>query len=190
MFDLTNELNEYAKNYQGDFEIIKDEDLIRAIYCIDNLSVNNELDVLLYLLSLNLCNAYAKTQDTHDIYRFKKSIGTLLNTINNKNISNLKICKTNNNGTLYIFKVLNIQFSFHDEKIIDINEFYYEDMFWDGIKKQPCAKTLFDTCLSNELTNSCITTMGKPIKILMAKLINDYHNQIITFDEIIKNIAG
>lgn len=188
MFELTSVLNEYAKNYQANNEIINDDDIIKAIYCIDNLAVNNEIDVLLYLLSLNLCNAYAKIQDTHDIYKFKKSIGTFLNIINEKNIPNIKICKTNNNGNLYIFKVFNIQFSFHDEKIIDINEFYYEDMLWDGIKKQPCAKTLFDLYLNNASTNSCITTTGKPIKILIEKLINDYHHGIITFDEIIENI--
>ena len=84
--------------------------------------------------------------------------------------------------------MFNIQFSFHDEKIIDINEFYYEDMVWDGIRKQPCAKTLFAKCLCDELTNTCITTMGKPIKILIQKLIDDFHHGIITFDEIIENI--
>ena len=188
MFELTSELNEYAKNYQDNHEIINKEDIIKAIYYIDNLFINNELDVLIYLLSLNLFNAYAKQETNHDIYKFKKSIGTLINIINNKNIANIKICQTNNNGNLYIFQIGNIQFSFHDEKKVTINEFYYQEMTWDGIKKQPCAKTIFNNCLDNKLTNTCITTTGKPIKLLINKLIADYHNNILSFEEIINNI--
>ena len=67
LIDFTNELNEYAKGYNKENEIIDKEDIIRAIYTINNLFVKSEEDVLLFLASLNLCNAYAKQVDNHDI---------------------------------------------------------------------------------------------------------------------------
>ena len=188
MNELTLLLNEYAKNYHGETEIITEEDIIKAIYYIDNLFINNELDVLIYLSALNLCNSYAKQIDNHDIYKFKKDIATLINIINERNVPNVHVCETNNNGNLYIFQVSNIQFSFHDEKKVTINEAYHKDMTWDGIRKQPCAKTLFDKSINNNLATRCITTTGKPITVLVNKLIEDYHNKILTFDEIIDSI--
>lgn len=188
MFELTSELNEYAKKYNSANEIIDKEDIIKAIYFIDNLYIDNEIDVLVFLLSLNLCNAYAKQIDNHDIYKFKKDIATLIKIINERNIPNLKVCTTNDKGNLYIFEVGNIQFSFHDEKQVDINNFYYQEMKWDGIRKQPCAKTLFNKCLDNEITNNMKNMTGELIKPNIEKLINNYHDNKLSFEEIINNI--
>ena len=188
LIDFTNELNEYAKGYNKENEIIDKEDIIRAIYTINNLFVKSEEDVLLFLASLNLCNAYAKQVDNHDIYRFKKDIATLTNILYGKNIPNINICEVNDKGNLYIFMVGNIQFSYHDEKKVDIDPFYYKEMVWDKIRKQPCAKTIFNRCFDSELTDMCITMTGKPFKILVNKLVNDYHKNILTFEEIMDNI--
>ena len=184
---FTNVLNEYARDYHKDNEVITKEDIIKAIYYIENLYIQNEWDVLTYLSSLNLFNAYAKTVKEHDIYKFKKDIGTLINILNECKIPNIKICNTNDKGNLYIFKIGNIQFSFHDEKIINIDSFYQSDMVWDRVKKQPCASTIFNNCTDNKNVLSQVTTTGKPIKILINKLIDDYHKKILTFDEIIEN---
>ena len=188
IINLTNELNEYAKNFNKEAEIIDEEDIIRAIYYIDNLYIKDELDVLVFLLSLNLCNAYAKQEANHDIYRFKKDIKTFIDIINKQNIPNLKACMTDDKGNLFIFEVGNLQFSFHDEKKVAINEFYYKDMSWDTIKKQPCAKSLLNKCLAYKDTNYQITMTGKPIKVLINKLIDDYHKNILTLEDILDNI--
>lgn len=185
MNELTNELNEYAKNYHDKSELITKEDFIRAVYYINNLFIDNELDVLVFLLSLNLCNAYAKQVANHDVYKFKKDIATLIKIINERNIPNVYACQTNNNGNLYIFQVSNIQFSFHDEKKVEISELYYKDMTWDGIRKQPCAKTLLDKVLSNKLTDNMLNMDGELIKESINKLIDDYRNKVISFDEIV-----
>lgn len=186
--ELTNDLNEYAKEYKIEGEKITDDDMIRAIYYIDNLYIKDELDALVFLLSLNLCNAYAKQVDNHDVYRFKKDIATFVDIINKQKIPNLKACMTNDKGNLYIFKIGHIQFSFHDEKKVTIDEFYHEDMTWDGVKKQPCAKSLLNICFAYKRTNYQITMTGKPIKILANKLIDDYHKNILTLEDILENI--
>ena len=185
---FTNILNEYAKDYNKENESISEDDFIRAVYYTDNLYITNEWDVLTYLSSLNLCNAYAKGIKDHDIYKFKKDIGTIIDILNERHIPNIKICMTNDKGNLYIFKIGNIQFSFHDEKIISIDEYYKAEMKWDGIRKQPCASTIFNNCIDNKNTLRQVTTMGKPIRILVNKLIDDYHKNILTFEEILDSI--
>ena len=188
IINLTNELNDYAKGYNKENELIVEEDIIKAIYYIDNLYIKDELDALVFLLSLNLCNAYAKQEKNHDLYRFKKDIGTFIDIINKQRIPNLKAFMTNDKGNLYIFTVGNIQLSFHDEKRVAIDEFYQQELTWDAIKKQPCAKSLLNKCFDYKLTDYQITMTGKPIKILVNKLIDDYHKNILTFEDILDNI--
>ena len=61
-------------------------------------------------------------------------------------------------------------------------------MEWDGVKKQPCAKTLFDKASNNALSAHSITTTGKPISLLANKLLEDYRDKVLTFEEIIENM--
>lgn len=185
---FTNALNEFARDYNKEKEDISEDDFIRAVYYIDNLYISNEWDVLTYLSSLNLCNAYAKNIKDHDIYKFKKDIGTIIDILNDHHTPNIKISMVKDKGNLYIFKVGNIQFSFHDEKVVLIDDYYYEDMTWDGIRKQACASTIFNNCIDNKNTFRQVTTMGKPIRILVNKLIEDYHKGILTFEEILDSI--
>ena len=188
MNELTIELNELAKNSHEEKEVITEEDLIKALYYLDNLYIGDELAVLIYLSALNLCNSYAKQVKNHDVYKFKKDIATLINIINDKQIPNVYICRTVDNGPLYIFKISNMQFSFHDSKEVAINANYYKEMTWDGIRKQPCAKTLFEKVTSNSLADNTITKTGEPIKENIQKLLELYHNKSITFEEIINEM--
>ncbi len=176
---LTNELNEYAKSYKGPNEIISKEDIILATYYINNLYIKDTSDVLLFLSSLNLYNAYAKQQATHEIYRFKKNITTLINIISKINVTNLKVCETKDSGNLYIFCIGNIQFSFHDEKKCEIPINYYQEMKWDGIRKQPCAKTIFNKIIDNSLTKNATTMEGENIHQKSSELLKEYHNKEI-----------
>ena len=188
MDELTRALNEYAKNYQGENEIIGEDDIIKAAYYLNNLYIASESDVLIFLTALNLCNSYAKQIKDHDIYKFKKDIATIIEILNNKDIQNIHICETKDKGNLYIFEIGHIQFSFHDEKHIAIGNNYQKDMVWDNIKKQPCAKTLFNAVIDSPLTNEAITRAGEPIKPLIGKIVRDYHDKLLTFEEIIDNM--
>ena len=181
---FTKALNDYAKEHNSEFEDILEDDFIKAIYYIDNLYISNEWDVLTFLSCLNLCNAYAKEFKNHNVYKFKKDIATIIEILNDHHIPNIKMCKTEDKGTLYIFEIANIQFSFHDEKDVVIDEYYKKDLKWDGIRKQLSASTIFNNCIDNKNTVRQVTTMGKPIKLLVNKLLEDYHKKIITFEEI------
>lgn len=140
---FTKKINDKAIKLQSITETIEEKDINIALENLNHLKINNLYDCLIYLASINLCNAYVKQVNSKIGYSFKKYIKTFIETINNLEIPNLYINKTNNNGTLYIFQIENIQFSFHDEKDVEINEKYKKEITWDGIKKQKCAKTIF-----------------------------------------------
>lgn len=148
---ITKKINEKAKELQNITEIIEEKDIDIALKNLNNLKINNIYDCLIYLSSLNLCNAYVKQTNSKIGYSFKKYIKTFIETINKLEIPNLYINKINNNGTLYIFQIENIQFSFHDEKEVEINNRYKKEIPWDGIKKQKCAKTIFYLIINNRI---------------------------------------
>lgn len=185
--EFTKELNDYAKNYNLDKEIILEEDIIKAIYYINNLFIENELDVLIFLSSMNLCNTYIKQNKDNISYSFKKGISTLINIVNEYKINNLKISKTNDSGNLYIFELGYIQFSFHDDKKVEIDNYYYKELKWDGIRKQPCAKTLFEKIINNDLSKKALTMNGENIYDNINELINNYKNNRLSFKDIINN---
>lgn len=186
LINFTKELNEYAKNNNTN-EIIDKEDLILAIFYLNNLFIETEEDVLIFLSSLNLCNAYIKQNKDNITYSFKKGISTLIKIVNEYKFNNLKIYTTNNIGNLYIFQLGYIQFSFHDERKEDINEYYYQELKWDGIKKQTCAKTLFNKIINNELFKQAITMQGENIYNKSNELLTSYKNNKISFEDIINN---
>lgn len=185
LIELTTELNEYAKNYTNENEIITNEDIILAVYYLNNLFVEDEIGVLVFLSSINLCNAYVKQNKDNISYSFKKSIGTLAKIVNDYKFNNLKIYETNNNGNLFIFELGNIQFSFHDEKKVEINEIYYQELKWDGIRKQPCAKSLFYKIINNNLSEELITMNGENIHLKSKELLTNYKENKISFEDII-----
>lgn len=183
--NFTKELNNYAKNYNLDNEIISNEDIILAIYYINNLYIETELDVLIFLSALNLCNAYIKQNKDNISYSFKKGIGTLIKIANENHFNNLKIYEINNSGNLYIFQIGYLQFSFHDEKKIEIDKYYYQELKWDGIKKQPCAKTIFKRIINNDLFKQALTMQGENIYNKSNELLTSYKNNKISFEDII-----
>ena len=97
----------------------------------------------------------------------------------------MKIYEINNSGNLYIFQIGYLQFSFHDEKKIEIDKYYYQELKWDGIKKQPCAKTIFKRIINNDLFKQALTMQGENIYNKSNELLTSYKNNIISFEDII-----
>jgi len=174
--NYTKQLNELAITIQDKTtEIISEEDIIKAIAYLNNINIENTGDCLIFLSALNLCNAYVKQQHSKISYTFKKGIEYILDVLKNKQIKDMAICKSKDNGTLFIFQIGHIQFSFHDEKKVDINEQYIKDLSWDGIRKQKCAKSIFYSTINNEIRVTNKTHSGENLKETVSKIIENYH---------------
>ena len=120
--EYTKEINQLAIDLQDNEEEIMLEDIIKAIFYINNMYINDTGDCLIFLAALNLCNAYVKYDRKNIGYSFKKGIQYLIEVLNNRDIKDIYVNKTNNDGNLYLFQIGEIQFSFHDEKNVFINE--------------------------------------------------------------------
>lgn len=181
----TKELNELAKNLQEEQEVIEEEDIIRAVTYLNNIYIDDAGDCLIFLSALNLCNTYVKQTNSKIGYSFKKGIKYLIDILNYRDIKDIYICRSKNNGTLYLFQIGDIQFSFHDEKMAEINEKYLKDLSWDGVRKQKCAKSIFNSAISNKSRVTNKTYRGKNLKEKVEKTLENYKNEKTDIKELI-----
>lgn len=173
--NYTKELNDLAISMQEKTELISEEDVIKAIAYLNNIYIENTGDCLIFLSALNLCNSYVKQNNSKISYSFKKGIEYILDILNYKQINDIYISKSKNNGTLFIFQIGHIQFSFHDEKKVEINEKYLKDLSWDGVKKQKCAKSIFNSAINNKIRATNKTYRGKDLQEKVNKTLENYH---------------
>ena len=120
----------------------------RKAYTNLTMKINNEFDVLLFLASVNLINAYVKQNDAilymQPKYIFKDILVKRLEEIIKKDIKGVRIYF--NRETTYV-KVFNLQFSF---KCLPTSEFMNKYMTspknkkqqWEGKRLQPCCSSI------------------------------------------------
>ena len=185
--NYTKRLNEIAlsKQKETESELLTEEDIIKAITYINNMLIEDSGDCLIFLSSLNLCNAYVKQNNSKITYSFKKCIEYFIEILNYKNIKDLYICKIKNNGTLFIFQIGEIQFSFHDEKTVEINKQYIKELSWDGIKKQKCAKTIFNSAINNKIRVTNRTYRNQDLDEKISKTIENYKKEKNNINDLI-----
>lgn len=177
--NYTKRLNEIALSKQKEVEpeLLTEEDIIKAITYINNMQIEDTGDCLIFLSALNLCNAYVKQNNSKITYSFKKCIEYFIEVLNYRNIKDIYISKIKNNGTLFIFQIGEIQFSFHDEKPVDINKQYIKELSWDGIKKQKCAKTIFNSAINNKIRVTNKTYRNQDLDEKISKTIENYKQE-------------
>lgn len=184
--DYTKKLNDLVINYQGDKEVISDDDIIKAMFYLNNMYVLDTGDCLIYLSALNLCNTYVKQDNSKIGYTFKKGIKNIIDILNNRDIKDIYINCSNNDGKLYLFQIGDIQFSFHDEKKLEINEKYIKELSWDGVRKQKCAKLIFNSTTDNKIRVTNKTYYGNNLDEVFEKMLMDYRNDKINFEDLIR----
>ena len=139
-------------------EIVDVIDAVKAYAILYHAQVNNSYDVYLFLASINLLNTYVKQNKKAISYSFKSRIFFINELLAHNDFEDIKVnYLASKKETLYLFEVLGVQFSFHgiiiEKGIWDMLKKYQSQFSWDGIRKQHCAKTVFNTALSKkELT--------------------------------------
>ena len=142
-------------------------------------------DCLIFLAAINLCNAYVKYDRNNIGYSFKKGIKYIIDVLNNRNISDIYVSKVSNNGKLYLFQVGEIQFSFHDEKDVLVDEKYIRNLTWDGVRKQKCAKVIFNSVVNNKLRFTNVTFRGRNLSEKLNKILDNYRNKKIDVKDLL-----
>ena len=136
-------------------EIISDIDVVKAYSILYHALIENEEDVYLFLSCINLLSTYAKQNKKKISYSFKSRIFFLNELLAYNDFNNIKVSYFyTKSQSLFMVMVKDVQFSFHNVIIEkgawDLLKKYQAQLSWDGIRKQMCAKTVFDTALSKE----------------------------------------
>lgn len=150
MEEFIKSLNELAISFETkDKEIVDHLTCIKAYYYISHLTLDNQINILMYCVSMNLINSYVKQEDSlSHSYAFKCSIFKLLEEIKGKNVEGLKIAYLIDKGCpLLVVQIYDIQFSFHSvakraKELIP--GAYLTDIAWDKVRKQKCPISLFN----------------------------------------------
>ena len=168
-------------------EIISDIDVVKAYAILYHAQVENEDDVYLFLSCINLLSTYAKQNKKKISYSFKSRIFFLNELLAYNDFENIKVSYFYTKAqSLYMVQVKDVQFSFHNVIIEkgawDLLKKYQAQLSWDGIRKQMCAKTVFDTALSKEnLTNK--TRDYLDLKEFLDKKVEDYNKGLIKIEK-------
>ena len=171
--------NELYKSIENQ-EVIDIIDVVKAYAILYHAQVNNTYDIYLFLACINLLNTYVKQNKKAISYSFKSRIFFINELLAHNDFSDVKVNYLfSKKEQLYMFMVFDVQFSFHgiiiEKGIWDMLKKYQSQFSWDGIRKQKCAKTVFDTILKkNEIT----------------ALTRDFRNLFEYLDEIVKRFEN
>lgn len=134
-------------------EYIGEDDVVKAMIVLNLISYKNEADVFLGCASINLVNAYMKQKKPKLGYNFRRHLNNLLKGIDDiKQPQTIQIIYDNSSNLQILMVVIcNFQFSYkfvyYSEQIRKIEA--PNIIEWDGLQKQPYAKTVFDYALAS-----------------------------------------
>lgn len=152
------EIEELSKNVKqlqslDSPEQVTDEEAVAAINVLNFVRYKDIPDVFLGCSAYNLLNAYVKQKNNGLTCHFHRLISEILKGI--EDIDKPKVIKVKfrkeENLNLLIISFWDFQFSFqsirYNEQIKKLET--KNDVLWDGIRKQKCAKTIFRFALEN-----------------------------------------
>jgi hypothetical protein len=168
-------------------EVISDIDVVKAYSILYHALVLNENDVYLFLSCINLLSTYAKQNKKKISYSFKSRIFFLNELLAYNDFKNIKVSYFyTKSQSLYMVMVNDVQFSFHNVIIEkgawDLLKKYQAQLSWDGIRKQMCAKTVFDVALSKDNLTKQTRDYEDLIEFLDKK-VEDFNNGLIKIDK-------
>lgn len=174
------EFHEKIKYINSDdtfMEEIGHADALSALIVLNFIKYEKIADLFLGVASINLLNRYVKQKNALIGYQFRIH---LINTL--KGIEDINQKKTvligyeSSQNNLLIIQFWNFQFSFQAEKLTGQVEklLSKKNICWDGIKKQPCARTIFRYALENSWLGNK-TMIGENLLQLIEVEVKGFH---------------
>lgn len=167
-------LYEKTKKLQTNVEVIGEDDVVKAFVILNYIDYQNIADVFLGCASLNLLNTYIKQPNTQINYTFRKHMHNFIKGIEDVGIRTKLKVYFDVDDNLITFCFWEFQFSFHGVRFNEVvRNLQHGKIVWDGIRKQKCAKTIFDFASSNEFLSNK-TLDGKKLEELIENEIEIY----------------
>lgn len=131
---------------------ICEEDVLTALVVLNFIDYKKVPDIFLACAAMNLLNAYAKTSSSKIGYQYKRHLIEVIKGIEDVNQPKSILIGYDNtdNMQLLIVQFWSFQFSFQAQRLSGIVKqlLSRQVIEWDGIKKQPQAKAIFDFAFS------------------------------------------
>jgi len=134
-------------------EYISDVDALAALIVLNFIKYEKVPDIFLSVAALNMLNRYVKQPKSQIGYQFRIHIVNVLKGIEDINQKkSILVGYAPKRNNLLIIQFWDFQFSFQAEKMTEQvqNILSKNQLDWDGIKKQPCAKSIFEFALKSD----------------------------------------
>lgn len=185
--DFCVELNEDCIRRQDlEKEIISDDNAFLAYAYIKNMSISDAGDVLLFCSCLNVLNTYVKQPNRKIGYAFKKELDHLVGLLLNVDIKDVLVdLQKEGKNSLLVVAVAGIQFSFHNvpvnKDMVRFNKSKGVTLKWDGVRKQMCARSIFESVKENKTRCSNSTFRGKNLEEKINVMYGKYKEGKVDF---------
>ena len=165
--------------------VIKEEDVLTALVILNFIEYKKVPDIFLACASMNLLNAYARTGSSKIGYQYKRHLTEVI-----KGIEDIHQPKSiligydnTNNMQLLIVQFWSFQFSFQAQRLsASIQQLISsKPVTWDGIRKQPHAKKIFDFAFSRSWISNR-TMLGADLRNFVEGEVQYFRNGSYTFD--------
>lgn len=160
------------QNLQNDEkELVKEETAVKAFAILKHINYQTTPDFYIGSACVNTLNTYVKQKDSKIGYSFKRELLNLISSLYQHPQSNILIDKQEDKKmTLLVIQFYGqVQFSFHGvqvsqewEEIARQENAEFGKIQWDGIRKQRCAETVFQSAIAAipYSTNQWINSAG------------------------------
>lgn len=159
-------------------EQIEHEDAVIALVVLNYIQYKKVPDLFLGCAAMNLLNTYVKQPKAKLNYQFRRHMQSLLKGFEDVNQPKaVRVWHDDKNGMVFLMIVFwNFQFSFHGERMTEAvkNLAQSKVIPWDGIRKQLCAKTIFEFALSDEWLSN-LTLNGADLQQVINQERACYH---------------
>jgi len=159
-------------------EYIEHKDALSALIILNYARYNSVADVFLGTAALNMLNRYVKQPNTHITYQFRIHLTNILKGIEDLNnegsiiigydASQNRMLSINFERFQFSFQAIN--FTSQIQRLVSKNH-----IEWDGIRKQPCSKTIFNYALNNSHISN-VTMNGESLLHLITDEVTGYDN--------------
>lgn len=165
---------------------ISDEDVLTALVILNFIDYKKVPDIFLACASMNLLNAYAKNTSSKIGYQYKRHLTDVIKGIEDVNQpkSILMGYDNTNNMQLLIVQFWSFQFSFQAQRLsAPIQKLLSsKTIAWDGIKKQPQAKKIFDFAFSRSWISNK-TMLGADLHSFVEAEVRNFREGNYSFED-------
>lgn len=166
-------------------ELVDEEDVLAALIILNFIDYKKVPDLFLGCASLNLLSTYIKQQNSKINYQFRRHILSVLKGIEDvQQPKSVKVTFDPSDGlSLLIISFWGFQFSFQSQRFTQQIQRISSRIpqTWDGIRKQVCAKTIFEFARFNDWISNK-TLGGENLLEMIDRETSCFYNGGFKFD--------